>query len=257
MVPFPAVEPGDEIEVSATAFVAFQRCPEQAAARYRGEFGPDSRPGFAGQLAHRIFARHLEGGPIGDGEAFALACREEIGAGLNPKVSSLGLKPSELRGVIEETSALYERFKSMDFEGFAGAEVALSVSPAAGVVLKGSVDAVFDDDAGWRLVDWKTGSIYEDAGYQLDFYALLWALDRGQPPGVVEAISVRTGERHDRVPTASDLSDTAQRTAAMVSLLRRSWRESGPVERRGGPWCRYCPVLSSCEEGRAAVITTT
>ena len=257
MVEFPPVVDGDDIAVSATSFVAFQRCQEQAAARFRGEYGPDSRPGFAGQLAHRIFARHLEAGPIDSGESFSQACREEIGAGLNMKVGSLGLKPSELRGVIAETSALYDRFKAFDFDGFEGAEVSLEVEPAPGVLLKGSVDAVFDDDAGWRLVDWKTGAIYDETRHQLDFYALLWALDRGEPPGRVEAVSVKTGERHDSVPGSGGVRDTAKAVAEMVDTLRRSWAESSALERTGGPWCRYCPVLDSCAEGSAAVRTAT
>jgi len=257
VVAFPAVVAGDDIDISATSFVAFQRCPEYAGARYRGEYGPDSRPGFAGQLAHRIFARHLEGGPIGAGDDFSQACREEIGSGLNMKVGSLGLKPSELRGLIEETSALYDRFKSMDFEGFVGAEVALESSPAPGVVLKGSVDAVFDEASGWRLVDWKTGSIYPETQDQLDFYALLWALDRGRPPTTVEAVSVKTGERHGGVADESQLVDTAKAVGRMVDTLRTAWTEEASLERRGGPWCRFCPVLSTCREGRAAVATTS
>lgn len=257
MIDFPQVVPGEEIEISATSYVSFQRCPEHAAARYRGEYGPDSRAGFAGQLAHRIFARHLQGGPIERGDAFSQACREEIGAGLNIKVGALGLKPSQLRGVIEETSALYDRFKAMHFEGFAGAEVALEASPATGVVLKGSVDAVFDEASGWRLVDWKTGGIYDDTQHQLDFYALLWALDRGAPPGRVEAVSVKTGERLDAVPEVDSLSGTAVAVGEMVDTLRIAWREGGPVDRRGGPWCRYCPVLSTCHEGAAAVTTSS
>jgi predicted RecB family nuclease len=244
---------GDDIDISATSFVAFQRCPELAASRYRGEYPPDSRPGFAGQLAHRIFARHLAGGPIDGAEAFSQACREEIGSGMNMKVGSLGLKPSQLRGVIEETSALYDRFKAMEFDGFAGAEVSLEAMPGPGVVLKGTIDAVFDDASGWRLVDWKTGGIYEDAGHQLDFYALLWALDRGEPPGRVEAVSVKTGERHDAVPSRDSLQAVARSVAVMVDTLRTSWAEGPAPERRGGPWCRFCPVLTSCEEGAAAV----
>jgi len=255
VVDFPAVVSGDDIDISATSFVAFQRCPELAGARYRGEYGPDSRPGFAGQLAHRIFARHLSSGPIEGGEAFSQACREEIGSGMNMKVGSLGLKPSQLRGVIDETSALYDRFKALHFEGFSGAEVSLESSPAAGVVLKGSIDAVFDEDAGWRLVDWKTGGIYEDAKYQLDFYALLWVLDKGDPPGKVEAVSVKTGERRDAVVTERTLDEVAHSVAAMVDTLRTAWQEESELERHGGPWCRFCPVLSECTEGMAAVKT--
>ena len=73
--------------------------------------------------------------------------------------------------------------------------------PADGVTLRGSVDAVFDDaGSGPLLVDWKTGGLGEP-GIQLGFYALLWALERGEIPGRVEAVSVGTGERMDAVPS--------------------------------------------------------
>jgi hypothetical protein len=158
MLRFPAVDPGDDVAISATSFVTFSTCAERAAARLRGEYGPDSRAGFVGGLSHRIFARHLAGGSIAP-ESFATACREEIGSGMNAKLGSLGMRPSELRSVIEEVGALYERFKAMPYDGFSGAEVALEAVPAPGVRLHGMIDAVFADTGGVRLVDWKTGGL--------------------------------------------------------------------------------------------------
>lgn len=251
VIEFPPVRPGDPIDISATSYLTYRRCPECAAARFRGEYGPDSRAGFSGQLAHRVFARHLEDGPISEGD-FNQACREEIGAGLNMKVGSLGLKPSQLNQVIEEVGELYERFKEMDFDAFADAEVGIEVSPAEGVILKGSIDATFDDGgAGIRLVDWKTGGL-DDPTDQLSFYSLLWAMDRGDLPGKVEAISLKTGERHDAVPSRADVEQTAANVAAMVDVIRTGWETGLGLERYGGPWCRYCPLLDTCSEGQAA-----
>ena len=79
--------------------------------------------------------------------------------------------------------------------------MALESVPAEGVTLRGKVDAVFDEgEAGSRLTDWKTGSL-GDPGPQLGFYALLWALERGDLPGRVEAVSLASGERVEEVPT--------------------------------------------------------
>jgi hypothetical protein len=251
-ITFPDVEPGEDVVVSATTFVSFRRCPDQAAARLRGVYGAESRASFVGGLAHRIFARHLQDGPIGH-EGLEAACREEIGAGLNQKMVSLGIKPSDLTGVIHEVGQLYERFKTMGAEGFEGAEVRLEAAPADGVLLRGSIDAVFESgSSGARLVDWKTGAV-GDAGVQLSFYALLWTLERGGPPGSVEAVSVATGERVREVPTSAGVRDTAGQVAEMVSTLRRAWRDGGTFERHAGPWCRWCPLLDDCSEGRAAV----
>jgi hypothetical protein len=252
VIEFPSVAPGDRIVVSATAFVAFEQCPENANARFRGEYGPPSRPAFVGGLAHRIFARHLEQGPI-DPDSFERVCKEEIGStpSLNLNMGELGFKPSQISALVSEARALYERFVKFPADGFQGAEVSLEVEPAADVVLRGRVDAVFDDDGGVRLVDWKTGRINE-VDDQLGFYALLWDLDRGALPVAVEAVSVKTGERQHSVPTADGIAALAERIAAMVTTVREGWEEGVGLDRVGGPWCTYCPLLDGCAEGRAA-----
>jgi len=101
-ITFPPVVGGDEIRVSATTYVAWKKCPDSANARLQGRYGPESRPAFVGNLAHRIFSRHLSSGPIAPGD-FEQACREEIGnSSLNFKMGELGLKPSTLAPVIIE-----------------------------------------------------------------------------------------------------------------------------------------------------------
>ncbi|MGH8872013.1 MAG: RecB family exonuclease [Acidimicrobiia bacterium] len=249
---FPEVVEGDAIRVSATTYVTFKRCPGQAGARLQGVFGPDSRPGFLGSLAHRIFSRHLTSGPI-PSEEFVQACREEIGgSALNNKLGELELKPSALAAAIEEVRALYERFTRLPNEGFEGSELALEVTPAAGVDLVGTVDAVYREDlGGHRLVDWKTGELGEPED-QLLFYALLWALGRGELPAYVEAVSVRTGERYRTVPSSGDVARVAAEIGDLIDTIRTSWASGGDLRRRGGPWCQYCPLLEDCEEGRSA-----
>ena len=249
---FPAVEAGEPIVISASTFATFERCPEQALGRMRGVYGPESRRSFVGGLAHRIFARHLSHGPIDGDGALEAACREEIGGGMNMKMAALGLRPSELRTVIEEVGELYQRFRAMPVDGFEGAEVSLEVQPATDVTLRGAVDAVFTESGGVRLVDWKTGGIGEP-GPQLAFYALLWALERGEIPARVEAVSVGTGERTDSAPGRSEVEATARRVAMVVTTVRRAWATGAEGERIAGPWCRWCPLLDECHEGTAAL----
>ncbi|MDH5371630.1 MAG: PD-(D/E)XK nuclease family protein [Acidimicrobiia bacterium] len=252
MIEFPPVQAGDDIRVSASSFVAYSECPERAAAHYRGIYGPDSRASFSGGLAHRLFARHLVEGEIEPAQ-FEQICREEIGSSnLNYKMAALGLKPSSLGRVIEEVGLLYERFKRLPSEGFEAAEVSFEVVPTPGVTLVGRVDAVFGGAEGSKLIDWKTGALGEVV-LQLGFYAMLWALERGEPPGAVEAVSVATGERFMEVPSRGDIEETADRVAAMIDEMRAAWETGADLERRGGPWCRFCPVLEGCEEGSAAV----
>lgn len=251
MITFPRVAAGEDVVISATTYASYVRCAEQAAGRMRGEYGPDSKASFRGGLAHRIFARHLGRGPIDAGD-FEQACREEIGSGLNPKIGALQLRPSELKGVIQEVGELYARFKAFPTEGFLAAEVKLEATPTEGVLLRGSIDALFSDpEWGTRLIDWKTGSI-EGAGPQLDFYCLLWALERGELPGRAEVISVKTGERTGQAPTVEQVQATAGAVAAMVGALRTTFLDGVALERTAGPWCRYCALLEECEEGQAA-----
>ncbi len=247
----PHVIPGDPIRVSASTYLAWKRCPESANARLQGLYAPDTKPAFLGSLAHRIFSRHLTAGPIAS-EEFVQACREEIGGStLNNKLAGLELRPSALAGVIEEVRGLYERFIKVPGEGFEGAEVDLS-HETDGVELVGTVDAVYREElGGHRLVDWKTGELGQPEA-QLLFYALLWALRNDDLPAYVEAVSVRTGERYRTVPSSEDVRTVASEVADLITQMRRAWADGSALARDGGPWCRYCPILSDCEEGKSA-----
>jgi hypothetical protein len=249
---FAATLPGEPLVISATMYTTYERCPEQALARLHGRYPAESRSSFRGGLAHRLFARHLREGPIAEA-SIERACREEIGQALNQKVVDLNLRPSELRRVIGEVGDLYERFRRFPVEGFQAAEVFIECEPAPGLTLRGAVDAVFGDpEVGTRLIDWKTGDIGQ-ADEQLSYYGLLWLLDRGELPGRVEAVSVSSGERREAIPSSQTIVATASKVALVASELRRALASGGTFERRAGTWCRYCPILGDCSEGRAAV----
>jgi hypothetical protein len=242
---------GDAIKVSASTYVTYKKCPAQAGARLQGIYGPESRPAFLGILAHRIFSRHLTSGPIPP-EDFVQACREEIGgSALNNKLGELEMRPSALAAAIEEVRGLYERFTRLPREGFEGSEHTIEATVADGVDLMGTVDAVYRDDlGGFRLVDWKTGEL-GDPEDQLLFYALLWLVERGEPPAYVEAVSVRTGERYRTVPSSADIGKVAAELGELVDVIRTAWATGGALARTGGPWCRHCPLLEDCDEGKA------
>ena len=181
-----------------------------------------------------------------------MACRQEIGSSnLNYKMGDLGVRPSELRSIIAEVGALYDRFKNMPTDGFDRAEVSLEVEAADGVRLVGVVDAIFKANARVRIVDWKTGEV-GDAQHQLDFYALVWTMQHGSIPDEAEAVSVRTGERVDLRFLRSDLEQVAVRTAAMVNDIRAALETDRVLARRGGPGCRFCPLLDECPEGASS-----
>lgn len=248
VIGFPPPAPGSPVKVSATLYTTYRRCPAQALARQEHVYPRETPAMFLGALAHRLFRRHLESGPIVDVEA---ACREEIGVALNGAMVSAGVRrPSELAPLVARAGELYRRFRALDMEGVEGAEVRLEAEPVAGVTLLGSVDAVFRRE-GPVLVDWKTGGL-GDAEGQLSFYGLLWALARDELPAGVEAVSLGTGEREVVSVGPDDLARTAADVSAMVSVLRRAG-EGTPVEARGGPWCRSCPAVETCAEGTRIV----
>jgi RecB family exonuclease len=171
------------------------------------------------------------------------------------KLAPLNLdRPSRLAPVLAEVGDLYARFKRFPTNGFRAAEVSLEVDVGSGAILRGRVDAIFDDPSGAPvIIDWKTGAWLEDSGPQLEFYALVWALERGELPVRAEAVSVQTGERTGIEPTAERAEVVAQEVASMIEMLRSAFQSGDDIERRAGPHCRWCPLLDGCTEGTTAV----
>lgn len=251
-VTFPEMVQGEDVMVSATAFLTWRRCPERALARYEGTYDAQTIASFRGSLAHRIFARHLRDGPI-PGEHLGRACREEIGRSLNPAFVELGLSPRRLDGVVEEVRSLYENFARMPADGVVDVEIQCEEEVAPGLRLRGVIDAVFTGDEGdVTLTDWKTGSLGA-AETQMAFYALLWSVARGDAPALVEAISVASGERVAAEPDDDSLNSLAAEVATMVDELRTALATGARLRRTAGPWCRSCPLLAACDEGTEAM----
>lgn len=257
---FPDVPSGQDLTISATAYVTWLRCPERALARFEGKYDKGSIATFKGIVAHRVFARHLCDGPISD-DAMVQVCREEIGKGLNEAMVEIGMKPSGLAAMVEEIKVLYEKFRRIPFDGLRHVEAQLDQEPSPGLRLRGVIDAVFaepgesettDEAAPVRLTDWKTGSL-GDASRQLAFYALLWTLAHQEVPSRLEAMSIASGERIEERPTSRSIARTADEVVTMVTQLRAAHASGERLPRIGGPWCRSCPVIDGCDEGASAL----
>lgn len=251
MTAFDDIVAGERISVSATLFTVYQKCPQQALGRLQGVYPPTTRASFKGSLAHRVFARHLEEGPIG-GDVFEDVCRREVGSNLSGAMASLRMKPSEFRTVVTEIAALYGRFAELPVDGFVEAEMPIEVEPVDGVVIRGRVDAVFRDGDGVRIVDWKTGVSLDGAEPQLEFYAMAWEEAFGERPCVLEAVSVRTGEKIVTAPSGADIERVRREVSLMVGALRIAVADSRELPRTAGPFCRWCPLLDGCTEGQMA-----
>jgi RecB family exonuclease len=191
-------------------------------------------------------------GPISEDD-FDRTCRQEVGSHLSGSMASLGLKPSEFRAITANVEELYERFKHVPTVGFEGAEVAVEGEPAEGIRLRGRVDAVFSDEDGIRIVDWKTGSYLDDAEAQLDFYAMAWRVTKGVLPVRMEALSLKTGEQRVFVPTDEAVVATESIVADMITELRAAMAAQSELTRTAGPHCRWCPLLEDCTEGATAL----
>lgn len=250
---FADIQPGDDIAVSATLFVTYKACPQQALARLRGIYPRPTVSMFKGSLAHRIFAKHLLDGPIADAD-FVSVCKSETGTHLNAQMVDVGVNTiSDFTAIAEQIREMYDRFRGLSIDGFDGAEVSIQTLVGEGVTLKGRVDAVFVDEDGVRIVDWKTGSYLGATNDQLDFYALVWALSTGAPPSRTEAVSLTTGEKLLHEPTEDDLGRTEHALAHMVCALRAALASGADLVRDGGPHCAWCPLLDDCDEGQTAV----
>lgn len=234
-------------------YTTYLRCPQQALARVQGIYQEPSVASFRGALAHRLFARHLSVGPITDHDLPSV-CREETGANLNGQLAAIGLKPSEFRSIVSEVSVLYRRFSTVPMDGMVEAEVSFEDDVGDGVILRGRMDAVFRDDRGLRIVDWKTGANLDDeVDAQLAFYAMAWEKRTGERPATLEAMSLKTGERRSMSPSAADVSTLEEGVRSMVEVLRGAVAAGSDIDRTAGPHCRWCPLLPTCSEGSSAV----
>jgi len=243
---------GREFRVSATLFTTYLRCPQQAVARASGIYPEYSKAAFRGGLAHSIFARHLVDGPIPKSD-FAAACREQAGSDLGNAMASLSMKPSEFKAITAEVEELYDRFRNVSTDGFDGAEVPIEYRTDDGTEFRGRIDAVYVSDGGVRIVDWKTGSSLDDAVPQLDFYAMMWLKAYDELPGVMEALSLKTGEQRISHPTQQSVRETEVLVSNMVDAIGSALAEPSELARTAGPYCRWCPILDGCGEGTAAL----
>jgi hypothetical protein len=105
--------------------------------------------------------------------------------------------------------------------------------------------------AGKVLIDLKTGGFSPTHLDDLRFYALIEAMKLGVPPRRVATHYLDTGKLVPEDVTEATLASAARRVADCVRRwLELSGPDAAPVL-KPGPACRWCPVLATCEEGRA------
>jgi CRISPR/Cas system-associated exonuclease Cas4 (RecB family) len=109
--------------------------------------------------------------------------------------------------------------------------------------------------AGKVLVDLKTGGFSPTHLDDLRFYALVETLRLGVPPRRVATHYLDSGKLVPEDVTEATLAAASRRVGEGV----RRWLElrgpdAAPVT-KPGPVCRWCPLLETCEPGRAHLAT--
>ncbi len=250
MIELPSFTPGPPLVISASSFQRFMQCPDQGLSHFRGIYGKTSREGWIGQLVHRLIARDLTDGRIKDIE---LVARMEIGSThLNIDLAAVG-KPSDIRRAISEATEVYARFCELPRPELSEIEVTVVHHAGDDVTLKGRMDGIQQMSDGVAIVDWKKGPIRPETRHQMAFYGLLWVLERHSLPVDLQAISIQTGERASFPATVADLERTVGVIAGLVHDVRTAMIGDEPLPKEPGPWCRYCPVLDTCDEGQETI----
>lgn len=125
------------------------------------------------------------------------------------------------------------------------------------IVLRGKVDLMLGQtrgsEAGKVLVDFKTGGFSPAHLEDLRFYALLELLKVGVPPRRVASHYLDSGRIVPAdITTDAMLAAAARLVAALTTLVELMSDSRSPVVRTG-PSCRWCPLLSTCGAGQAAL----
>jgi DNA helicase-2/ATP-dependent DNA helicase PcrA len=155
--------------MSPSSIIAMKRDPEGFAKNIRRPM-PRARDEYSsrGTAFHLWVERHLAGYSIFDDEDFDL---------LQPIEEDLTLEQLKSAWLASEFGDRSAYRVEVPFE-----------TVIAGTLVRGRIDAIYKTDAGFEVVDWKTGSktLDEDSAIQLAIYRLAWAKLSGTP---VESVS--------------------------------------------------------------------
>ena len=180
------------IRMSPSSIIAMKKDPEGFARSVRRPM-PRARDEYSsrGTAFHLWVEKHLSGYSIFDDEEFDL------------------LQPIEEDRTLEE---LKKAWQASEYGDKSAHRVEVPFETViAGTLVRGRIDAIYKTDAGFEVVDWKTGStvLDDDSAIQLAIYRLAWAKLAGVPVETVSAAFhyVPTGvtDRRTNLMSESDL----------------------------------------------------
>jgi PD-(D/E)XK nuclease superfamily len=125
------------------------------------------------------------------------------------------------------------------------------------IILAGKYDlslgAAQGSTAGKVIVDFKTGGFAPTHVDEMRFYALLDTIKIGTPPRLVATYYLDAARAHPEAVTVDVLEAAVARTGDGVNRIAELAADRELAVKRTGPACRWCPILSECDEGRASV----
>jgi DNA helicase-2/ATP-dependent DNA helicase PcrA len=126
---------------------------------------------------------------------------------------------------------------------------------ASGYEVRGRIDAVYEEDGDWEIVDFKSGRRRDETARMVQLQAYAIAADRFdfglQPPRKIEVSFAYLGGGLD---VHTELADEPWRQAAASRVESITQAIDGEqFDPNPGPWCANCDFLRFCPEGRNEV----
>ncbi len=171
------------------------------------------------------------------------------------------LEPGLYDGIDEEDGGRPGGFSVYEQSRFADSKAALVEAPFSfglgdTMTIRGRIDAVYDHDGRWEVVDFKTGRHKDDPSrmVQLEAYAVaVTDVDLGLsgPPTALDMTFAYLGGGLDVVTVTADERWVGEARSHLERLA--DGIEAGEYEPTPGAWCANCDFLRFCEAGRSEV----
>jgi hypothetical protein len=230
--PVPAARtPGPPKRLSVTGLVSYARCPRQC--RWT-VLEPLPRQGSPAARVGSLLHGWIE--------------RQAAGQGLLLEEETPAAEPDRI-------TRLKDAFLASPYGGRRPWAVERPFAVAAGdVVVRGRVDAVYDEDGRLEVVDFKTGRrpCPDDpaVGFQLDLYALAavdaWAQDPDRLRTTEWYLEAGDGDSRD-----FDVAEIERVRGRLAEVLEGV--AAGDFRAVPGSYCARCDVLGFCRTGRASL----
>lgn len=252
------VDPAAPVWVSKHALTTIHACEAQHVAG-QGSFAwtPASARGIVAHKAIEVLINYR-----GDPNPPELV-DEAMSRLVNDELSDIGrfigglpeFDRAELRALaVDRVAAFQESFPPLKPQWAPRTESRSRVELFEGrIVLAGKTDLTLGRPGDKVIIDLKTGRSSRTHREDLRFYALLDTVKLGVPPRKVASYYLDTARTDPEDVTEGTLRAATRRTIDGVRRIVAVTRLGEDPRVRPGPHCRWCPRLTACQEGTAAI----